>query len=261
MIPIALTVAGSDSSGGAGIQADLKTFSRLKVYGMSVITALTAQNTAGVTGVLEVPAEFVGRQWDAVMTDAPADVVKTGMLANAAIVEMVAAKIEQYRVDKVVVDPVMVSTSGKPLLHPDAIQFLKNVLAPLALLMTPNTGEARTLTGIEVRDQASMEDAARRICDFGPRYVLLKGGHMEGGDALDVLFDGAAFSYFHAERIAASEVHGTGCVLSAAIAAYLALGNSVEDAVRAGKNFVTEAIRRRLPIGKGANPCDPLGLL
>src|SRR5437867_1259160 len=204
MVPIALTVAGSDSSGGAGIQADLKTFSRLHVYGMSVITALAAQNTAEVTGVMEVPAEFVGRQWDATMTDLRADAVKTGMLANAAIVETVAEKIQQYRVSKVVVDPVMISTSGTPLLSSDGIHLLKHRLAPLALLITPNIDEARTLTGLEIRDKAGMEEAAQRIRDLGPRYVLVKGGHMESGEALDVLFDGARFSCFRAERIAAS---------------------------------------------------------
>jgi hydroxymethylpyrimidine/phosphomethylpyrimidine kinase len=259
MLRIALTVAGSDSSGGAGIQADLKTFSRLKVYGTSVITAVTAQNTAAVEGVFEVPAEFVARQWDAVMTDIPADAVKTGMLVNAAIIETVAAKVREYGVEKLVVDPVMISTSGKPLLHPDAIQSLKQRLAPLAVLMTPNLNEARTLTGLEVRDKAGMEEAARRIHDFGSRYVLVKGGHIEG-DARDVLFDGVSFSYFSEGRILAGDVHGAGCVMSAAIASHLALGKSVEAAVQAAKGFVTEAIRRRLPIGKGANPCDPLGL-
>ena len=169
MIPIALTAAGSDPSGGAGIQADLKTFSRLNVYGMSVITALTAQNTAGVTGVMEIPAGFVGRQWDAVMSDLPAHAVKTGMLANAAIVETVASRIRRDRVDKVVVDPVMISTSGMPLLQPDAIQSLKRDLAPLALLITPNTEEARMLTGLEVCDKPGMQEAARRIHDLGPR--------------------------------------------------------------------------------------------
>jgi hydroxymethylpyrimidine/phosphomethylpyrimidine kinase len=259
MVQIALTVAGSDSSGGAGIQADLKTFSQLKVYGASVITALTAQNTAAVEGVFEVPAEFVARQWDAAMTDVPADAVKTGMLANAAIIETVAAKVQEYGVGKLVVDPVMISTSGRPLLHPDAIQSLKQRLAPLALLMTPNINEARTLTGCEVRDKAGMEEAARRIHDFGVRYVLVKGGHAEG-TAMDVMFDGANFFYFDEQRIPEAHVHGAGCVLSAAITANLALGKSVQDAVAAAKILVTESIRRRLRIGKGANPCDPLGL-
>jgi hydroxymethylpyrimidine kinase/phosphomethylpyrimidine kinase len=243
MMPIALTVAGSDSSGGAGIQADLSTFSRLNVYGTSVITALTAQNAVRVAGVLEVPADFVAQQWDAVMTDFPVNAVKTGMLVNAAVVEVVGAKIQQYGLRRLVVDPVTMSTSGRPLLDVEGIRALKQRLAPLALLLTPNLDEARTLTGIEARDQKGMEEAARRIHDLGTPYVLVKGGHLAGDEALDVLFDGTSFHYFREQRIAGPEVHGTGCVLSAAITAHLALEKSIEDAVGLGKDFVTAYIR------------------
>jgi hydroxymethylpyrimidine kinase/phosphomethylpyrimidine kinase len=244
MIPIVLTVAGSDSSGGAGIQADLRTFARLNVYGASVITALTAQNANHVQGVMEVPPDFVAKQWDAVMTEFRVDAVKTGMLANSETVEIVAAKIQQYEVRRSVVDPVMISSSGRPLLNLGGVKALKQRLAPLAFLMTPNLDEARTLTGVAVHNQASMEEAAKRIHGLGTRWVLVKGGHLSGGDSLDVLFDGSVFRYFHEPRIEGRGVHGTGCVLSAAIAAHLALGKSVEDAVQAGKDFVTDYIRR-----------------
>jgi len=254
MIPIALTVAGSDSSGGAGIQADLKTFSRLKVYGMSVITALTAQNTAGVDGVMEVAPEFVARQFDAVVGDIRPHAVKTGMLVNTGVIRVVADRIRASGLEKLVVDPVMISTSGVPLLQSDAFESLKRDLLPLALLLTPNTVEATSLTGVDVRDPKSMEEAARRLHDLGVRCVLIKGGHLSSGDALDVLLDESKFEYFHAERIHAGEVHGTGCVLSAAITAHLAMGKSIVEAVRQAKELVTEAIRLRLPIGKGASP-------
>lgn len=261
MIFTALTVAGSDSSGGAGIQADLKTFSRFGVYGMSVIVALTAQNTTGVTGAMNLPPEFVGRQWDAVMSDIPAQAVKTGMLGNASNIEVTADKVQQYGVKNLVVDPVMISTSGTPLLEAGAIETLKRRLLPLALLVTPNIDEARCLTGMDVRDKAGMEAAARSIRELGPQFVLVKGGHLQGGpDALDVLYDGLEYRYFRTTRVATSGVHGTGCVLSAAITACLALGNPVVEAVRRGKDFVSEAIATALPIGQGAHPCNASGL-
>ena len=259
MIFTALTVAGSDPSGGAGIQADLKTFSRLGVYGMSVIAALTAQNTAAVTGIMEVPAEFVGRQWNAVMSDIPANAVKTGMLGNATIVEMIADVIHEFNVKNLVVDPVMVSTSGTLLLAADAVDTLVRRLLPAALIVTPNTEEAKALTAVDVRDKESMEVAARRLHERGPRFVLVKGGHLEG-DALDVLFDGSEFRYFRTARIGVANVHGTGCVLSAAITACLAKGETVVDAVRLGKDFVSEAIATSLRVGNGANACNASGL-
>ncbi len=259
MVARVLTIAGSDPSGGAGIQADLKTFSRLRVYGMSVVTALTAQNTAGVAGIMDVPADFVGCQLDAVFTDVPPEAVKTGMLRTAGIIETIVDKLKQYQVTKLVVDPLMVSKSGSPLLDPGAVATLSRTLVPLALLITPNTDEARALTGKNIRSTTDMEEAAPRIHAMGAKYVLIKGGHLEG-DATDVLFDGQEFFRFRSERLQTRDTHGTGCVLSAAIAAHLALGKSVVEAVRLGKELVTEAIRNGLRIGAGHGPCDPLGV-
>ncbi len=258
-VKTALTIAGSDSIGGAGIQADLKTFSRLQVYGMSVITALTAQNTTGVSSVMDVPPDFVLHQLDAVLTDIPPDALKTGMLLNAAVIEVVASKIREHGLTKVVVDPVMFATSGAELLRQDAVRVLQRVLLPLALVITPNINEAQALTGKQIRTTGDMEEAALQVHAMGARYVLLKGGHIEG-DATDVLFDGNEFWHICAERIPARDCHGTGCVLSAAITAHLALGRSVREAVELGKQFVTEAIRNGLRIGRGQRPCDPLGL-
>jgi len=258
-VKTALTIAGSDSIGGAGIQADLKTFSRLQVYGMSVITALTAQNTIGVSSVMDVPPDFVLHQLDAVLTDIPPDALKTGMLLNAAIIEVVASKIREHGLTKVVVDPVMFATSGAELLRQDAVRVLQRVLLPLALVITPNINEAQALTGKQIRTTGDMEEAALHVHAMGARYVLLKGGHIEG-DATDVLFDGNEFWHICAERIPARDCHGTGCVLSAAITAHLALGRSVREAVELGKQFVTEAIRNGLRIGRGQGPCDPSGL-
>lgn len=258
-VKTALTIAGSDSIGGAGIQADLKTFSCLRVYGMSVITALTAQNTTSVSRVMAVPPDFVQHQLDAVLADILPDALKTGMLLSAAIIEAVASKIREHGLTKVVVDPVMFATSGAELLHRDAIHVLRRVLLPLALVITPNVNEAQTLTGKQIRTIDDMEEAALQVHGMGARYVLIKGGHMQG-DATDVLFDGKEFSHIRADRIPARDSHGTGCVLSAAITAHLALGQSVREAVELGKQFVTEAIKNGLRIGKGQGPCDPLGL-
>ena len=255
-----LTIAGSDPSGGAGIQADLKTFSRLRVYGMSVIAALTAQNTLGVSDVMDVPPDFVARQLDAVFSDILPDSVKTGMLRSAAVIETVAARVKQYNVTRLVVDPVMVSKSGARLLDPGAVRTLCRTLVPMALVITPNTEEAQALTGKEVRSTHDMEEAALQIHAMGAEYVLVKGGHLTG-DAADVLFDGQRFEYFRSERLQTRDTHGTGCVLSAAIAAHLARGESVIEAVRLGKELVTEAIRNGLRIGSGQGPGDPAKLL
>jgi len=259
VIAKALTIAGSDPSGGAGIQADLKTFSRLGVYGMSVITALTAQNTTGVTGVFEISPQFVGDQLDAVFKDLPPDAVKTGMLANAGIIEVVAAKVREYRLTKLVIDPVMASKAGSRLLQADAADILQRFLSPLALLITPNIDEAQMLTGKTIRTPDDMEEAALKIHSTGVRNVLIKGGHLNG-DAIDVLFDGHDFQRFHADRISTRDSHGTGCVFSAAITAYLAVGKPLVEAAKLGKEFVTEAIRKGLRIGAGTGPCDPVGL-
>jgi hydroxymethylpyrimidine/phosphomethylpyrimidine kinase len=255
----ALTIAGSDPSGGAGIQADLKTFSALRVYGMAVIAAMTAQNTTGVMDVVPVTPEFAGKQLDSVLTDIRPDALKTGMLWNASLIEVVAAKIREYGLTKLVIDPVMVSTSGAALLDPDARSAFRKELLPLALLITPNLHEAEALTGKQVRSVEDMEEAALQIHGMGARNVLVKGGHLEG-DATDVFFDGMEFLQLPCERIASRHTHGTGCVLSAAITGYLALGNSLVDAVGDGKRFVTAAIRHGLELGSGTGPCDPLNL-
>lgn len=260
MIRTALTIAGSDSGGGAGIQADLKTFSAFRVYGTSVITAVTAQNTVEVLEVFPLPREFVALQLDAVLSDLPPDAVKTGMLAGASIIEAAASKIREYKIEKLVVDPVLLSTSGSELLDPCALDALRVVLLPLALIATPNTEEASALAGIRVRSVEEMQEAAAAIHRLGPRYVLVKGGHVEGSEATDVLFDGREFCLLTGPRVDTRDSHGTGCVLSAAITAKLAVGAAVEDAVREGKAFVTGALRRSLRIGSGRGPCDPLAL-
>jgi hydroxymethylpyrimidine/phosphomethylpyrimidine kinase len=257
MIHIALTIAGSDPSGGAGIQADLKTFSALNVYGMAVIAALTAQNTTGVSGVMAVPAEFIAAQLDAVLSDVPPRAVKTGMLGSAAAVETVARKLREYDVQHLVVDPVMVSSSGTLLLERPAIETLKRELLPLAELVTPNLAEASELSGIEVRTTADMEEAARRIQAMGPRTVLVKGGHLDG-DAADVFFNGTRALQLRSERVETPDLHGTGCVLSAAITSLLAQGHTLGESVTFAKDFVTASIRRSLRLGKGTGPVNPL---
>lgn len=256
----ALTVAGSDPSGGAGIQADLKTFSRLNVYGMAVIAALTAQNTLGVSGIAEVSPEFVAQQLDAVLSDIPPDATKTGMLLTVAVIEIVAQKAKQYGIVNLVVDPVMVSTSGAALLNSDALGTFRRALLPLAFLITPNTEEARTLTGKTIQTVEDMEEAALQIHGMGAQNVLIKGGHAAIDDATDVLFNGQDFVHFRSARITARDTHGTGCVLSAAITAHLAAGNTVHEAVQLGKECVTNSIKHGLRIGTGTGPCDPLGL-
>jgi hydroxymethylpyrimidine/phosphomethylpyrimidine kinase len=259
-VKTALTIAGSDPSGGAGIQSDLKTFSRLRVYGMAIIAALTAQNTLGVSGVSEVAPDFLAKQMDAVLSDITPDAAKTGMLLTAAAVEIVAQKIHYYRVRNVVVDPVMVSTSGTALLTPEAIGTFRRFLVPLAFLITPNLDEARALTGRRIENIEDMEEAALHIHGMGASNVLIKGGHAQGEEITDLFFDGKDFAHLRSARLESSHTHGTGCVLSAAIAAYLALGRSIQEAVRLGKEFVTQAIRDGLAIGGGTGPCDPLSL-
>jgi hydroxymethylpyrimidine/phosphomethylpyrimidine kinase len=256
MIHSALTIAGSDPSGGAGIQADLKTFSSLNVYGMSAIAALTAQNTLGVRDVMPVPAEFVGAELDAVLSDITPNAVKTGMLGTGTVVDVVAQKIRKYAVERLVVDPVLVSSSGTHLLDHAGEAALKRTLLPLALLITPNLTEAAVLTGVDVIDGASMEEAARRLHRMGAHHVLVKGGHLDGDVAMDVFFDGAKIERLSSPRIFTKDTHGTGCVLSAAITAYLSRGLSVYDAAVNAKAFVTEAIRTSLRLGKGSGPVN-----
>ena len=256
-IPRALSIAGSDSGGGAGIQADLKTFSALGVFGMTAITAVTAQNTTAVTAVTEIPPEIVVAQIDAVVTDIGVDAAKTGMLANAAIIGAVASSIRHHGIRAFVVDPVMISKSGAALLQPDAVDALRRELLPLALVVTPNLHEVRALIGREIRTLAEMEDAARAVAALGPRYVVVKGGHLEGA-AVDVLYDGRAVERLEAPRVATPHTHGTGCVFSAAITALLARGADVPDAVRTAKQFITRAIETALPLGRGHGPANPL---
>lgn len=253
----ALTIAGSDSGGGAGIQADLKTFQELDVFGTSVIVALTAQNTVGVHGVHEVPADFVTAQLDAVVTDFAVGAAKTGMLANAAIIDAVAEGVERHGIARLIVDPVCASTHGDPLLRPDAVDALRERLLPLAEVVTPNLGEVAVLCGVEVANVGDLSRAAEAMKDLGPHWVLIKGGHLlDNGEALDLLYDGEQAFWISDVRIDTHHTHGTGCTLAAAITAYRASGLGVVDAVRAAKEYVTGAIRHALPLGKGIGPVD-----
>jgi hydroxymethylpyrimidine/phosphomethylpyrimidine kinase len=250
MVYKALTIAGSDSGGGAGIQADLKTFAACGVYGMSVITAVTAQNTVGVQGVYDLPDKAVAQQIESVLSDIGAQVIKIGMLANGGIIESVVTSLQPYQHIPLVVDPVMVAKSGDALLASEAIATLKDKLLPIATVITPNLAEAEALTGIEATDEEGMREIARRLYDMGPRYVVVKGGHLEGA-AVDVLFDGVSFDVFEADRIDTPNTHGTGCTFAAAIAAEMAKGSDVKTAVGDAKTYVTEAIRYAEPIGSG----------
>ena len=254
LVPRALTIAGSDSGGGAGIQADLKTFAALRVYGMSAITSITAQNTVGVDGVHDVPADFVAKQIDMVAQDIGVDAAKTGMLSNASIVQAVAEAVKRNAIDKLVVDPVMVAKSGDTLLRDDARDALVHNLLPLAYVLTPNVPEAEALTGIRVSDMESMQEAARILHAKGPRNVVIKGGHLAGAEAIDLLFDGVSFQTFSSARIDTKNTHGTGCTFSAAIAGLLAKGFDVIASVEGAKAYLTKAIRHALPLGKGHGP-------
>ena len=255
-LPTALTIAGSDSGGGAGIQADLKTFQELDVFGASVLVALTAQNTIGVHDVHEVPADFVTAQLDAVVTDIGADAVKTGMLANAAIIHAVAEGVERHGLDRLIVDPVAASKHGDPLLRPEAVAALRERLTPLATVITPNLGEVKLLSGVEVRDRDDLLPAARALHELGPRWVLVKGGHLPGGDAVDLLYDGRDAVELTAPRLATPHTHATGCTLASAIAANLADGLQVVPAVQAAKRYLSGAIAGSFPLGKGIGPTD-----
>jgi|SRR5262245_8314138 len=250
LIPRALTIAGSDSGGGAGIQADLKTFSAFRVFGMSVITAVTAQNSLGVQGVENLPPAFVAQQLESVLSDFGADAAKCGMLSTAGIIEAVAGGLAARPIPKLVVDPVMVAKSGDALLRPDACQALIERILPLALVVTPNLPEAEVLAGMPVADRGDMEQAARRIHALGPRYVLVKGGHLKD-DAVDVLWDGRNLTAFSGPRIDSSNTHGTGCTFSAAITAGLSRGRPLGDAIREAKAYVTRAIRDGFQAGRG----------
>jgi hydroxymethylpyrimidine/phosphomethylpyrimidine kinase len=252
----ALTIAGSDSGGGAGIQADLKTFAAHGVYGTSAITAVTAQNTVGVTGIATLPADIIIAQMEAVASDIGVDAVKTGMLANAAIVEAVAAAIDDLELPKVVVDPVMIAKSGDSLLEDEAVSAIRTVLLRRAFVVTPNAPEAEVLSGVPVRSVADAREAARRIHKLGPGAVVVKGGHLGTADVVDLLYDGHSFTEFAGPRIDSRNSHGSGCTFAAALAANLALGHPLADAVRLAKEYVAGAIRHGLPIGHGHGPMD-----
>lgn len=251
-----LIIAGSDSIAGAGIQADLKTCAALGVYGMTAITALTAQNTLGVTAVHESPPAFVAAQIDAVVTDIRPNAVKTGMLANAAIIEVVSAKVKEYALPFLVVDPVMVAKSGDRLLREDAVRTLREQLLPLADVVTPNVPEAEDLLGRRLQTDEEIREAAREIQSGGARNVVIKGGHSEGKNAVDILFDGRRFHEFSAPRIETSSTHGTGCTFASAIAAFLARQETVPEAVGHAKEYLTEALRRAVTIGHGLGPVN-----
>lgn len=255
-IPKAMTIAGSDSGGGAGIQADLKTFAAHGVYGTSCLTAVTAQNTAEVLAIAEVPEEVVVHQIDGVMEDIGTDAAKIGMLSSASIIACVADRLEAWGVTNLVVDPVMVAKSGDALLQPNAVRALVTQLLPLALIVTPNVAEASVLSKIDVIDQSSAEAAARKIHSFGPRYVVIKGGHRETEAATDLIFDGEGFTEISASRIRTKNTHGTGCTFSAAIAANLALGREPLDAIRAAKDYLTAAIAGSYVVGSGHSPVN-----
>jgi len=252
----ALTIAGSDSGGGAGIQADLKTFAAHGVYGTTAITAVTAQNTLGVSGSVALSSDIIIAQIEAVAADIGVDAVKTGMLANAAIVEAVAAAIDAFALPHVVVDPVMFAKSGDRLLDDDAVAAFKVALLRKAFVVTPNAPEAEVLAGMPITSPADAREAARRIHAFGPAVVIVKGGHFAGDEVIDLFYDGREFHEFRGPRIESRQTHGTGCTFSAAITANLALGRSVTEATERAKHYVASAIRHSLAIGRGHGPLD-----
>ena len=252
-IKTALTIAGSDSSGGAGIQADLKTMLANGVYGMSVITALTAQNTMGVTAISEVTPEFLGQQIDAVFTDVFPDAVKIGMTLNAQLIEVIAEKLIFYKAKNIVVDPVMIATSGARLISENAVDMLKNRLFPIATLVTPNIPEAEAMSGMKIADKTDMEKATKRISEEYGSAVLLKGGHSVN-DANDLLYENDETSWFEGIRINNPNTHGTGCTLSSAIASNLAKGYGLNASVQLAKEYISGALSAMLDIGKGSGP-------
>ena len=249
-----LTVAGSDSGGGAGIQADLKTMLALGVHGMSVVTAVTAQNSVGVQGGWDLPVEAVQAQLDSVLGDIGVDAVKTGMLSSPELVRAVAERLRGVDAP-LVVDPVGVSKHGDPLLRDDAVDVLRSELVPLATVVTPNLPEVEMLTGVRVEDEDGLREGALAVLDLGPRWVLVKGGHLSG-DAVDLLTDGSVDVRVRSRRLDNRHTHGTGCTLASAIASRLALGDDVPQAVRAAKRYLTEALRGGFPLGAGIGPVD-----
>ena len=249
----ALTIAGSDCSGGAGIQADLKTMTMNGVYGMSAITALTAQNTTGVTGISEVTPAFLQQQIDMVFDDIRPDAVKIGMVSSAALIQVIAQRLSHYQAQNLVVDPVMVATSGSALMENDAVATLKKLLLPMATVITPNIPEAEALSGLSIQDEAGMEQAGKALYEAFGCAVLVKGGHSIN-DANDLLYSGSGAVWFQGKRIANPNTHGTGCTLSSAIASNLAKGYSLEDSIRRAKDYLSGALAAMLDLGKGSGP-------
>ena len=256
MLKQVLTIAGSDSGAGAGIQADLKAMAANGVFGLSAITAVTAQNTEEVTEVFELPLSIIAAQMDALFDDFDVAAVKTGMLSSAAIVELVAARLKSQQVANLVVDPVMISKSGHPLLTPEAMEAVKSQLFPLALIVTPNIHEAQQLSGVEITSLADARQAAKAIHRLGCKHIVIKGGHLLSERATDLLYDGRFFNVLKGQFIETTHTHGTGCTFASAIAAHLARERPVLDAVQAAKAYVTEAIRHGLAIGHGQGPTD-----
>ena len=250
-----LTIAGSDTCGGAGIQADLKTFSAHGTYGMSVITAVTAQNTQGVFDVQNIDPEIIKKQIDAIFTDIDVAAVKIGMVSVTETINAIADKLEQYKPEKIVLDPVMISKSGFDLLLPEAKEALIKRLIPLAYIVTPNLPEAEVITGMKIDNLKSMEIAARAIYNMGAKNVLVKGGHLEN-DATDILFDGEKITEFKSKRIDTKNTHGTGCTLSSAIASNLGKGFDVKESVKMAKEYITEGIEHSIELGKGVGPTN-----
>ncbi len=254
---VALTIAGSDPSGGAGIQADLKTFTRLGVYGTAVVTALTIQNTTGIQEVVRVPSDLFRKQLATLLEDVPIQAVKTGMILDAETIEIIQEHLKKYGVTSYVLDPIIRSSNGFPVLSKNDVEILKKLLFPLAMLVTPNLKEVEQLTGLIIRNERDMEQAAKEIQGMGPQAVLVKGGHLEGA-AVDVLYDGTKIMRFRRPRITRKRIHGAGCVLSSAIVAGLARGLSLPKSIQQAKAFVYRAIQQAKPLGQGRMPLNLL---
>lgn len=253
MMRTALSIAGSDSSGGAGIQADIKTMTANGVYAMTAITALTAQNTTGVTGIMEVTPEFLDQQLDSIFTDIRPDAVKIGMVSSSALIQVIAEKLKEYKAENIVVDPVMVATSGSKLISDDAIETLKTCLMPLSSILTPNIPEAEVLAEMKVETEEERILAAKKISETFHCAVLCKGGH-QLNDANDLLYRDGEYKWFHGKRIQNPNTHGTGCTLSSAIASNLAKGYSMDESVKRAKDYISEALEAMLDLGKGSGP-------
>ena len=258
MYKTALTIAGSDSGGGAGIQADLKTFHNYGVFGSSAITALTAQNTQGVQGIYDVTPEFLELQIRSVLSDIGADAVKTGMLSNAALIRVTASMLREFQITNIVVDPVMISKSGHKLLKDSAIKTLIEKLLPLAMVVTPNLDEAEVIIKESIQSGEDMKKAARKILSLGPRSVLIKGGHLKSETAVDYLYDGKEFLRLESPHFDTKHTHGTGCTLSSAIAACLALGFDLKKSIDVAKKYIAAAIEKSGPLGQGIGPVNHL---